>query len=277
MLTQQIQKSARAISPLMDCNKMTARWFAASAKLLMSWGTVCILAGAAVAGDTRIASPIRGVVRAVQQATISTDAPLRVIGLPFRESDRFKRGDTLAVFDCRRQKADLDAATAVLREASLTVESNQQLDRHQAVGKNELEISRARADKTKADVAGLESRLDECKLVAPFSGRIAELSIRVHERTTPQRAFISIIDDSQLEIELIAPASLLPELKIGVGFAFRIDELGGHDVPAEVHKLSASVDPVSKTIKIIGLIKTQDSGILAGMSGTATFNTETKP
>ena len=241
--------------------------------LLLLWGDL----GTASAGGAQNSIPVRGVIRAIRQATISTDAPLRVVELPLRESDTFKHGDTLAVFDCRRQKADLDAAIATQREAALNLESNIQLDRFLAVGKNDVQIARARSDKARAEIASLESRMDECKLIAPFGGRITELSIRAHERTVPQRPFITVIDDSQLEIELIAPAVNLQDLKPGVIFAFRIDELGGRVIEASVDRLGAGVDPVSKTVKVIGSIKIQDAAILSGMSGTASFNIETKP
>jgi membrane fusion protein, multidrug efflux system len=240
---------------------------------LMSWVGV----GAACAEGNALVSGIRGVVRPVRQATISTDGALRAVELPFREGSRFKNGDILALFDCRRQKAELAAAVAARREAVLTLESNIELDRHQAVGKNEVAISRARAEKASADVSGLETRLDECRLIAPFDGRITELSLRTYERTVPQRPFISIIDDSVLEIELIAASAMLSRLSPGTPFSFRLDELGGRTVNAEVAHLGASVDPVSKTIKIIGLVKVHDPQILSGMSGTATFSSEAKP
>ena len=252
-------------------------WSAAPAVLwFMLWAALG-LAGVAGAAGLPTTNPVRGVVRAVRQATLSTDAPLRAVELPFRESDRFRRGDTLAVFDCRRQKAELDAAIAVQREAALNLGSNIQLDRHQAIGKNDVGIARARADKAQADIAGLETRMDECRLTAPFDGRITELSLRVHERTVPQRPFISIIDDSELEIELIAPSAMLPELQPGTAFAFRIDELAGRTVAAEVSRLGATVDPVSKTVKVMGVIKLREAGILSGMSGTANFQSEAKP
>lgn len=241
------------------------------------WMLLCGGLGGARAEGLAAVSGIRGVVRPARQATISTDGALRAIELPFREGTRFKNGDTLALFDCRRQKAELAAAVATRREAVLTMESNIELDRHNAVGKNDVEIARARADKTSADVSGLETRLDECRLVAPFDGRITELSLRTYERTVPQRPFISIIDDSALEIELIAASAMLMRLSPGTPFSFRLDELGGRTVDAEVAHIGASVDPVSKTIKIIGLIKVQDPQILSGMSGTATFTSEAKP
>ena len=215
--------------------------------------------------------PVRGVVRAVHQATISTDSPLLAVELAFREGDRFRRGASLAVFDCRRQKSELDATLATQREAALTLDSNVQLDRHKAIGRNDVEIARARLDKARADVAVLERRLDDCQLVAPFDGRVVELNVRVHERTVPQRPYITLLDDSRLEIELIAPASMLADLQPGVAFSFRIDELAGRRIEAKVGTIAAAVNPVSKTVKVIGAIQDPAPEILAGMSGTALF------
>lgn len=224
------------------------------------------------AAEPQVASgPVRGVIRSIQQATISTDAPLRAIGLPFREGDRFQRGDLLAEFDCQRQRSDLEAALAVQREAALMLETNIQLDRHKAIGRNDVEIARARQQKAHAEAQGLKTRTDDCRLVAPFGGRVVELAIRLHERTVPQRAFITILDDSRLEIELIAPSAMLADVQPGTPFAFQIDELGGRRIAAEVGSISAAVDPVSKTVKLIGAIKGEVQNVLSGMSGTAWF------
>ena len=149
-----------------------------------------------------------------------------------------------------------------------------QLDRHKAIGRNDVEISRARLDKARAEVAVLERRLDDCQLAAPFDGRVVELNVRVHERTIPQRPYITLLDDSRLEIELIAPASMLAELQPGAPFAFRIDELAGRRIEARVGTIAAAVDPVSKTVKVIGAIQSPTTDILSGMSGTAQFGPE---
>ena len=219
-------------------------------------------------GDGR---QIRGVVRAVRQATISSEFALRTIDVPFREGDSFKRGDLLIAFDCRRQTAEHNAAAAAYRESTLNLESNVFLDRHNAVGKNDVEISRARSAKTLAEMQSLHARLEDCSFKAPFDGRIVELTVRVHERTVPQRAFLSIIDDSNLEIEAIVSSAMLSAIAPGVAFSFKLDELGGRSVDAEIASIAAVVDPISKTVKVIGVIKERAAGILAGMSGTAHF------
>ena len=162
-------------------------------------------------------------------------------------------------------------ATAAHREAALNLSSTVKLDRHNAVGKNDLEIARAREQKARAELDGLQPRLDECLVRAPFDGRVLDVGVRVHERTTPQKPFLAILDDSRLEIEAIVPSHLLASMGAGVAFVFRIDELGRAEVRAAVLSTGAAVDPVSKTVKLFGVIESPIPGILAGMSGTVHF------
>lgn len=249
------------------------RWWSAILAAASAYSLAQLGPLAHAADEDRNSVPIRGVVRAVNQATLSTDTPLMVLDVPFRDGARFKRGDVLAAFDCRRLLAEHGAAAAIHREAVLNLETSRQLDRFKAVAKNDVEIAGARTERAKHELEALEARLDECNLVAPFDGRVVEIGVRRYERTVPQRPYLSIIDDSRLEIETIVPSHMLAVLTVGIGFTFRIDELDGRVAQTRVSSIAAAVDPVSKTVKVVGAIDQSVPGLLAGMSGTAQFST----
>src|SRR4030095_14424545 len=101
----------------------------------------------------------RGVVRPAEQAKISVDlvAPLAKIG--FREGERFRKGDTLLEFDCRRQQAELASAVAQQREMAVTLESALFLEKRGAGSRQESEIARARAEKAAAEADAMRARL----------------------------------------------------------------------------------------------------------------------
>ena len=217
--------------------------------------------------------PIRGVVRPQRQATISTDFQASVAAVKFKEGDRFRKGDVLIEFDCRRHQAELTAAEAQTLEMRLALENNVTLDKYKAVGKSDLEISRARVKRTEAEASGLRARLDQCKVVAPFDGRIAELAVHEHEMPAPGKPFLTIIEDQKLEIELIVPSDWLKWLKPETTFVFTVDETLAA-FPARVSRIGAAVDPVSQTVKVMGFFDADAaaSGILSGMSGGAQFD-----
>ena len=55
---------------------------------------------------------LRGKSRPVTAATLASELSGRIVELPFSEGESFKKGDTLARFDCSAYQAQLNAAQA---------------------------------------------------------------------------------------------------------------------------------------------------------------------
>lgn len=240
------------------------------ALLVLGVGVPAVVA----AGDVKsLQLPARGVVRAVNKATITTDLQARVAAIGFREGQRFSAGDVLVEFDCRRHRAELASAEAQRREAALLLDNNLVLKEHRAVGSHEVEISRARVDKATGDADSLKARVEDCRILAPFDGRVADLGVHVFETPVAGKPVISIIDDSRLEIELIVPSDWLVWLHEGATFVFNVDELK-RAIPARVARIGAAVDAISQTIMVTAQFAADADlkGVLAGMSGAAEFS-----
>ena len=203
---------------------------------------------------------------------ISTDLQAQVASVNFKEGDRFKKGDVLVEFNCRRHEADLAAAEAQMMEMKLLLNNNVELDKYKAVGRTDIEISRARLKKAEAEANGLRARIEQCRVVAPFDGSVAERGIEPFEMPQPGKPFLTIIEDRKLEIELIVPSDWLRWIKSGTTFDFLVDETKGSYV-AHVTRVGAEVDAISQTVKVMGVFDadTAAAGILSGMSGNADF------
>lgn len=215
-------------------------------------------------------STVRGIVRAVNQASMSIDLPVRVAKLHFREAQAFAKGDTLITFDCERLLAEQAAAAAQSREMKLTLESQSYLETRGAAGKLDVQISRARADKAEAEAAGIAARLKQCRLIAPYDGRITELKVNEHEVPPSGQPFISIVDETNFEIDMILPSKALRSVREGMPLQFLIDETGT-SYEATVARIGASVDAVSQTVKVIATFTAADRRVIVGMSGSAAF------
>ncbi len=191
----------------------------------------------------------RGIVISRSKAVLGSELMARIIKLPFSDGEHFAAGDTLLEFDCRRYKAELDAARAEQRAAQLSVKDNTELRHHRAVGLNELEISQAKFEKARASADALAVRLSQCKIVAPFSGRVVEKIVNEYEIPKANEPLLKIVDDKSLEIELIVPSDWLAWLQIGEEFRFRIDETR-RTYNVTLSGIGAAVDPISQTIRI---------------------------
>lgn len=212
----------------------------------------------------------RGIVRAVDEAWISTDLGFRIATLPFREGQSFKAGDVLATFDCGDLDAELKSAEAQFRAEKIIHDNNARLARLNAAGKFEVQLSQAKADQAAAMVDAHRSKLARCVVKAPFDGRIALMRAHAHEIPDRTQPLMQIVGLSELEIEMLLPSQWLRWLKPGVTFAFGIEETG-KTLPAEVSRIAAVVDPVSQTVKVTGRLTGDTAGVLPGMSGPAKF------
>jgi membrane fusion protein, multidrug efflux system len=217
-----------------------------------------------------VQSPVRGIVRSVDQASISTELATRVAAVHFREGEHFKTGDVLLEFDCRRQRAGLVAAEAQQLEMQLNADKFRVLQRTQSVGKNDLEVSEARLVKASAEADALRSQLDQCVVIAPYNGRVLEVTLQKYEAAQPGKPFLGIVSISNLEIDVIVPSDWVRWLKPGIAFVFHIDEIR-RPVEAVIVRTGAAVDAISQTIKISAAFKGETEGVLPGMSGTAQF------
>lgn len=224
----------------------------------------------ALAADGDPADAVRGIVRPVDQAQISTDLQLPVIELNVKEGDSFRAGEVLIRFDCERLQAEWDATKAAHEETRITLASADYLSKKGAAGRLDVAIAKAKADKAEAEQRALAARLKQCTVVAPFEGRVSELAVHTHEVPPSGRPMISIVDERSFEIDLIAPSVYLKWLRPRQKLRFSIDETGStHD--AEVIRIGAIVDPVSQTVKITAGMAPGDSRVVAGMSGSAIF------
>ncbi|MEE9375094.1 MAG: HlyD family efflux transporter periplasmic adaptor subunit [Rhizobiaceae bacterium] len=212
----------------------------------------------------------RGLVRSATRIEVRTDIVAAVAKAPFKDGAKFKRGDKLITFDCRRYRAELNSAKAGANAASIELRNKRKLFKHGAAGKSEVELARAEMARNNAEVKVRLARMSDCVIKAPFSGRVVTLNTRQHEMPRASEPVIVVLDDTILELELVVPSNWLVWLRAGQEFSFLVDETG-REHRAKINTLGAEVDPVSQTIKAYGVLLNADGAVLSGMSGQARF------
>jgi membrane fusion protein, multidrug efflux system len=229
-----------------------------------------LLSGAAAqGGDGRVDTSARGLVRAVNEATLAGELQARIIQLPLKEGEAFRRGDMLVEFDCDRPKAEWKAAEAERLGATASFENTRRLAEYRAAGAHEVQIARAALEKSAASVEAIAVRLKQCRILAPFDGRIAELPVREHEMPQVGQPLMRIVSDTRLEVDMIVPARWLRWLKVGEPLTF-LPEDADRSIEGRILRINAAIDPVSQTVKAVGELKAGD-GVLPGQGGNIRF------
>ena len=212
----------------------------------------------------------RGVIQASNEATLASRITARITSMPYKEGSSFGRGAVLARFDCSQMAAQLAAANAASAAYQKTYETNVELDQYEAIGTNEVAVSKANLGKAQAEAAAIRASLTDCTVRAPFAGSVVERIANPGEVAASGQPMLKIQSGGALEAELIVPSAWLTWIAPGQRFAFLIDETG-EEITGTVKSLGASVDPVSKTIRVTGDVTPGGGLVLPGMSGTARF------
>ncbi len=212
----------------------------------------------------------RGMLVAVEQATISSDLAGRIVEMPYREGEPFKKGDLLARFDCAIYQSQLAASQAATRAAEAELNQNQQLAQMKSVGKYAVSLSAARLAQAQAESQVYQIQVTRCRILAPFDGQVVKRRAQAYESVAAGAPVLDIVSNRRLEIDLLVPSRWLSMLKPGLSFTFTPDETG-KPLRASVSRLGARIDESSQTLSLTGVIDTSDNTLMAGMSGTAHF------
>lgn len=196
----------------------------------------------------------RAVVKAVNKAEIASALAGRVSRLPFALGDAFEKGDLLIGIDCelyqaRASKVAIDVEAARARREGALAESDYA--------------------RLKAELAAAQTHTRRCEISAPWPGRVAAVAVSRYEHVAQQQPVMTILDDSQLEAEVVVPASWLAWLRSGHSLRLRVDGLED-TIEAQVAAISPAIDGASQTA-VIRTNTLRDTPLLPGIAATAVF------
>lgn len=240
-----------------DFRKMAVRL-----TFLLIWTLSLLTTGMAEAQEFTAPS----VVRAHDEATLSSIISGTVKALPFVEGSEFGAGDILVELDCAIYRSEADAARADSDGTTAKAAALEALFSRGGIGRVEVEVARAEAKAAKARVRTAEFRAESCQIPAPYDGRIAEHFVNRFEYVDPGQPVLSIVSSGSPSLEIIAPAEWLLWVEPGTKGYVELDaQREKHNFT--VKEIGPVVDPVSRTVKLIAFFDMTADGVLPGMSG----------
>jgi RND family efflux transporter MFP subunit len=214
------------------------------------------------------ASDIRVQIRARQHTVLAAEMAGKIIELPLREGERFKKGDRLAAFDCDAARARQSHAAAAAQAARRKAEVAGKLDKLSSISMLDVAEAESALTMAMAEQEITDVMVRRCVITAPFDGRVSEVKAQRYAYMPEGGELLAIYDASQFELEMIVPSTWLAWIKPGLGFDLRVDETG-RDHAAEITRIAGAVDPVSQSVRVFGRIKGPTDNLLPGMSGSA--------
>jgi membrane fusion protein, multidrug efflux system len=229
--------------------------------------TFCIAAQTWAGDEPRQA---RAVLKAMDRAVLSAELAAKVVKLPLRTGERFKKGDLLVGLDCDLYRAQAQKVAAEHKAAGLKLENVRQLDSLGSIGALDVSLAQATRAQTAAELRIARLNTARCQIRAPYDGRVVTLLVNRFENVRQQQELIEIVNDSRLEAEVVVPSSWLAWLKTGQPISLQMDDTGTR-IPAAVANFSPAIDTVSQTLVVRAQLH-GDGSLVPGMSATAEFS-----
>jgi membrane fusion protein, multidrug efflux system len=206
-----------------------------------------------------------------KETTISSTIAARIVEFNGALGRSFKMGDTLVSFDCEEALARVEMSKAELSGAIDQHEAKVKMQGLDQASDVEVSLAASAVNKAKAQLSLNKTQVSQCRIYAPWSGRVAKANVKNNMTVTPGQALMELVNAGPLKLKLNAPSKLLGQLKIGTKFNVTIDETG-QSYEASVSAINSRVDPVSQTVEIEARLTKHYIELLAGMSGVATLS-----
>jgi HlyD family secretion protein len=238
-----------------------------------------------------------GTVKARRRARLSPEVGGRVVALPHPEGSLVRKGDLLLQIDGAVQQAQLAVAereqmTAAAQrdqsclQADLSERERQRAESLERSGVLSVELldqtrsaaqtaraaclaAGATVERVRASVALARTQVQQTRLLAPFDGVVAELSIEVGEWTTPSPAglpipsVIDLIDPTSIHISAPMDEVDSARMKPGQAAKITVDSHPGRSFPGRVTRLAPYVVDVEAQNRTMELEAELDDAALA--------------
>ncbi len=204
-------------------------------------------------------------VSSLEAALEAAKSQLETAKRQFERMESLKKDGAVSEVQYDLAKSTYDSAVAVERSAEMNLEKAQKGSRDE-----EIEM-------TKAKIAGLmldrdlaKNKLEDTKLIAPFTGVVSEKFFENHETVLPGVAILTLVDDCSFEGELSVSEELVARQGDVQSIECTFETLPDKVFPASVRQTSSSVQKGNRSyLATISIDAKPEDGLLIGMVGTA--------
>ena len=216
------------------------------------------------------ANPVRVLLVPDKETTIASTMAARIVTFNGTLGQSFRAGDTLVAFDCEEALARVEMSKAELSGAIEQHEAKVKMQGLEQASDVEVALAASASNKAKAQLNLNQAQVSQCKIYAPWSGRVAKANVKNHMTVTPGQPLMELVNSGPLKLKMNLPSSMLARTKVGTKFNITIDETA-QTYQATVSALNSRVDPISQTVEIEARMLKSYKELLAGMSGVASF------
>jgi membrane fusion protein, multidrug efflux system len=206
-----------------------------------------------------------GTLRADESVTLSATVTDIVTEVNFRDGQVVEAGQLLVGLQDAEQQAQLRAAQAQRDERRATVNRLAQLQSRNLAPRADVEDAQARLRQVEAEIQGLEARLRNYRVRAPFDGVVGFRNISVGSLVTPGTELVTLDKVDVMKLDFSVPEVFLALLEPGLPLTARSAAFPDERFEGHVENVGSRVDPVSRSVTVRAELANPELRLRPGM------------
>jgi membrane fusion protein (multidrug efflux system) len=205
-----------------------------------------------------------GTLRAVRGAELAAETSGEIIAIAVSSGQQVEKGQLLLTLNDSVEQASKRRQEANLELARLLFERDASLIKQKSIPQSQYDRSRADLESAIAQLAEIEARLDNKRIVAPFTGTLGIIRVKEGDYIASGTAITTLQDLSELEIDFSVPAHHAPRMRSGLSIEVFSTSFPQRSFAAVLQALDSRVDAGTRNLSLRARLL-ESQGLLPGM------------
>lgn len=204
-----------------------------------------------------------GSIASNEEVALACETAGKITKIFFEEGTSVNKGQLLLTLNDAELQAQLKQAIIQKEFLEKKQARNEKLKERDGISDEEFELLNADLNRQIAQIDAIKSRIDQTKLVAPFSGRIGLRYVSEGSYVNPSAKVADLIDISIVKINFAVPEKYMGIISKGIKVTFTV---AGRDRLYEgtVFAVEPKIDASTRTIQVRAISNNRDYEILPG-------------
>lgn len=212
-----------------------------------------------------------GSLKAVDAVELTTELSGRVVEINLGAGQRVEKGELLVRLDDRQAVANLRVIESGLADARRQLERATQLRANNSVSQAQVDELRTAVDVALAEREAARVRLDNHRIVAPFTGVVGLSDLSVGTYVTPGTVIASLDATDRMELSFSVPERFLGQVTLGQVVRSHSPAWPDDRFQGELVELGTRISELSRSLPVRALIDNADGRLRPGQFMSASL------
>ncbi|MGE0630114.1 MAG: efflux RND transporter periplasmic adaptor subunit [Hyphomicrobiaceae bacterium] len=206
-----------------------------------------------------------GTSRAHQSIEVVSLAAGRVVAIEFQAGQQVKKGDILVRLDSDIERADVEQAEAVLKEAELAMERAKTLQARNVGKRSTVEEMVVKLATARATLNRAHRRLADRTVRASFDGIVGIRRIDIGARVDNNTVLTTLDDLGSIDIDFLVPEDHFGQIARGQKIIATTAAFPGRSFEGVVTAIDSRIDQVGRAFRVRATVPNPDGTLAAGL------------